>query len=217
MTTLKQRLIRAAMPLLHPFRTRRGVATLYERMRLARLRVERPSDWLTELGRQRGIRIGRHCTLRSLNVWSEGFLLELGDDVTVAEDVTFVTHDGGVLLLHAHTPDIMGNYGRITIGNNCYIGVGAFVLPNVRIGDNCIVEPGAVVNRSFGNDCVIAGNPATVVGTREEFVARARASARTIVSDVPPDALSPSRRRRLIEAQLDRAEHGRATVEPAHV
>ena len=42
-----------------------------------------------------------------------------------------------------------GNFGKIKIGNNCFIGMGAIILPNVEIGNNCIVGAGAVVMNSF--------------------------------------------------------------------
>lgn len=54
--------------------------------------------------------------------------------------------------------------GGIRIGRNCWIGVGAVILPGVTLGDHTIVGANAVVRRSFveGN-VVIAGAPAEVV------------------------------------------------------
>lgn len=52
----------------------------------------------------------------------------------------------------------------IRIGNRCWIGMNAVVLPGVQLGDKTIVGAGSVVTKSFpeGN-CVIAGNPAKIV------------------------------------------------------
>ncbi len=51
----------------------------------------------------------------------------------------------------------------ITIGDNCWIGGQATINPGVTLGDNVVVASGAVVTKSFGNNVVIAGNPAKVI------------------------------------------------------
>jgi carbonic anhydrase/acetyltransferase-like protein (isoleucine patch superfamily) len=49
----------------------------------------------------------------------------------------------------------------IKIGNHCWIGMNAVILPTVILGDFTIVGAGAVVSKSFEEGyCVIAGNPA---------------------------------------------------------
>ncbi|MGT2960218.1 sugar O-acetyltransferase [Streptococcus caballi] len=57
-------------------------------------------------------------------------------------------------------------YGApITIGNNVWLGGGATILPGVTLGDNVVVGAGAVVTKSFGDNVVIAGNPAKIIKT----------------------------------------------------
>ncbi len=51
----------------------------------------------------------------------------------------------------------------ITIGDNCWIGGGAVICPNVTLGNNVVVGAGSVVTKSFGDNVVIAGNPAKVI------------------------------------------------------
>lgn len=53
----------------------------------------------------------------------------------------------------------------INIGNDCWIGGGAIILPGVTLGNNVVVGAGAVVTKSFGDNVVIAGNPAKVIKT----------------------------------------------------
>ena len=81
----------------------------------------------------------------SYNFFSEPYLVEIGDNVIISGRVMFVTHDGGVYLLRNQLKNIQGNYGRIKVGDNCFIGIGATILQNVSIGNNCIVAAGAVV------------------------------------------------------------------------
>ncbi|MFD2165694.1 sugar O-acetyltransferase [Thalassotalea euphylliae] len=51
----------------------------------------------------------------------------------------------------------------ISIGENCWIGGQAVINPGVTLGDNVVVASGAVVTKSFGDNVVIAGNPAKVI------------------------------------------------------
>lgn len=53
-----------------------------------------------------------------------------------------------------------GADGTPTIGNNVYIGPGAKIFGPVTIGDNVAIGANAVVNKSFPNNCTIAGIPA---------------------------------------------------------
>ncbi|WP_155973042.1 sugar O-acetyltransferase [Streptococcus ruminantium] len=55
-------------------------------------------------------------------------------------------------------------YGSpITIGDNFWAGGGVIVLPGVTLGDNVVVGAGSVVTKSFGDNVVLAGNPARVI------------------------------------------------------
>jgi acetyltransferase-like isoleucine patch superfamily enzyme len=52
----------------------------------------------------------------------------------------------------------------IEIGRFCWMGMGAVILPGVKLADFTIVGAGAIVTRSFPEGyCVIAGNPAKII------------------------------------------------------
>jgi maltose O-acetyltransferase len=51
----------------------------------------------------------------------------------------------------------------VNIGDNCWIGGGAIILPGVSIGNNCVIGAGAVVTKDIPDDSMAAGNPAKVI------------------------------------------------------
>lgn len=59
-------------------------------------------------------------------------------------------------------------YARpITLGDNCWVGGHAVINPGVTLGNNVVVGAGAVVTKSFGDNVVLAGNPARIIKTIE--------------------------------------------------
>ncbi len=100
----------------------------------------------------------------------EPFLVTIGDDVTIAAGTALLTHDNSVIKCDLDATDY---FGRVTIGNSCFIGLRSIILPGVVLGDHTLVGAGSIVTKSFpeGN-VVIAGNPARVICTLEEFQAK---------------------------------------------
>ena len=97
----------------------------------------------------------------------EPYLVEIGDDVTIAMGTILLTHDNSVIKCNIDATDY---FGRIVIGDHCFIGARSILLPGVRLGERTIVGAGSVVTKSFpqGN-MVIAGNPARIICTVDEF------------------------------------------------
>lgn len=146
-------------------------------------RVDGPAA-AVEYARDYGVKVGRNCRFySSLTLTPEPFLIEIGDNVLISANVYFLTHDGGVFIFRDEVPNLVGSYGRIKIGNNCFIGACAVILPNVEIGDNCIVCSGAVVAESFPDNCVIMGNPARVIFKTDLYRKMKLSSELTLYSD----------------------------------
>ncbi len=69
---------------------------------------------------------------------------------------------GATILAHDPSRNVKLN---TVIGNNCFIGTRAIILPGVKIGDEVIVGAGAVVTKDVPSNCIVAGNPAKVIKT----------------------------------------------------
>lgn len=74
---------------------------------------------------------------------------------------------GGVKILsHDHCKRVGNNQPYLIdtfIGENCFIGIGAIILPGLKIGNEVIVGAGSVVTKDVPSNSVVAGNPARVI------------------------------------------------------
>ena len=99
---------------------------------------------------------------------TEPYLVTIGKNCHIGNEVRFITHDGMAIVLREHYPDI-DLLARIEVGNNVAIGMRAIILPNVRIGSNCIIGCASVVNRDVPDNTIVAGIPARVIGSLEDY------------------------------------------------
>lgn len=101
---------------------------------------------------------------------AESYLVSIGSDVMISSGVRFTTHDASACY---YIPGASDLFGRIRIGNHCFIGMSAIILPGVTLADYCIIGAGSVVTKSFLEPgSVIAGNPARKICTVEELRTR---------------------------------------------
>lgn len=113
-----------------------------------------------------GMKVGKNvygligCTIDYGHSW----LIEIGDDVIFAPEVYLLAHDTSTKRSTGYT-----KIGKIKIGNNCFIGARVTIMPNVEIGENTIVGTNSVVVKSFPANVVIAGNPAKIICTIQEY------------------------------------------------
>ncbi|WP_018654272.1 acyltransferase [Actinomadura flavalba] len=120
-----------------------------------------------DLGPDIVVKIGRGCSLgRGTHVVGHQSI-EIGDDVFTGPNV-YITDQN-------HTyGDLDMPIGRqwpennpVVIGNGCWIGTGAIILPGTRLGKNVAVAGGAVVRGEFPDHAVIGGVPAKVLRTHD--------------------------------------------------
>ena len=99
--------------------------------------------------------IGNNCTVDC------SAPVRIGRNVEIAYGAMIVTgtHRVGAHAYRAGPTDPR----PVTIGDGCWIGAGALILPGVTIGDGAIVGAGSVVTEDVAPDTVVAGNPARPV------------------------------------------------------
>ena len=94
------------------------------------------------------------------------YLIKIGNNVTITS-ATVLAHDASTKKELGYT-----KVGRVDIGNNVFIGVGAIILCTTRIGNNVIVGAGTVVAKDVPDNVVIAGNPWRIICSYKEYMER---------------------------------------------
>ena len=129
-----------------------------------------------------GLQLGEGSQiLEPAGLGTEPFLISIGNHVSVAGGVRFITHDGSTWVYRVQEKYRgMTRYGRITIHDNCMIGQNAILLPGVTIGPDAIVAAGAVVVQDVKPGTVVRGNPAREVAKVNELAELCLAEAPVI-------------------------------------
>lgn len=92
--------------------------------------------------------------------------ITIGDHCYIGPDVGFYTP---VHPLSAKLRDADVELGKpIMVGNSVWMGGHVTILPGVTLGNRVVVGAGSVVTKSFGDDVVIAGNPARIIHHLDE-------------------------------------------------
>lgn len=128
-------------------------------------------DYTTEKLVKMGMKIGKNfyrlngVILDPAHCW----LIEIGDDVTLAPRVHILAHDASTVHYLSYS-----KIGRVVIGNKVFIGTNTVVLPNVHIGDNVVVGANSTVSRDLESGYVYVGNPARKICSIKEFINKNR-------------------------------------------
>lgn len=100
---------------------------------------------------------------------SEPYLIFLAKGVKLSSGVRFVTHDGGVHVLRKIKNKPYDKFGKISVGENTFIGNNAAIMPGVSIGKNVINGYGSIVTKNVPDNEVWAGIPERKIETIEEY------------------------------------------------
>ena len=112
------------------------------------------------------VSINMNCTFVDCNK------ITIGSNVLIASNVQIYTATHPVELADRLTPNWNVESGEyfcrtyalpVTIGDSCWIGGGAIILPGVTIGKGTVIGAGSVVTKDIPDNCVAVGNPCRVI------------------------------------------------------
>ena len=117
------------------------------------------------------IRIGDNVGISGATIYARTGI-EIGDNTAIGGNVKILDNDFHPIEVDERVKLLTDPKGGdsdlipakpIKIGKNCFIGCNAIILKGSELGEGCVVGAGAVVAGKFGDNCVIAGNPARVI------------------------------------------------------
>lgn len=146
---------------------------------IRRLVNGKPIDYVEHL-RSLGVRIGERTVFydshNSLVDVTRPWLVEIGNDVQITRGVIILTHGYDWSVLKGLYGHVLGSAGKVTIGNNVFIGMNTIILKGVTIGNNVIIGAGSLVNSDIPDNSVAAGNPARVIMSIEDYYEKRKAA-----------------------------------------
>ena len=119
--------------------------------------------------------MGENCYWHPLSIPADLTMISIGNNVTIAANVRFVTHD----LIHRlfNNSDRFDTerekaryyFKQIRIDNNVMIGAHSIIMYGVHIEGNSIVAAGSVVTKDVKSGTIVGGNPAKVIGSVDDL------------------------------------------------
>lgn len=121
---------------------------------------------------KRGLKIGKNFKRMGGVIIdpSHCYHIAIGDNVTLAPRVHILAHDTSTYVFFGKT-----RAANVTIGNDVFVGASSIILPGVNIGNRVIIGAGSIVSKDIPDNSVAVGNPAKVVCSVDEYLAKEKA------------------------------------------
>jgi|SRR5690606_17235197 len=163
--------------------------------------------WVEDLIKA-GMKVGKGCDLNPHITFDipHCFLIEIGNNVTIAPEAYLLAHDASTFRTLGYT-----KIGRVIICDGVFIGARAVIMPGVTVGENAVVAAGSVVTKSVEAGMVVGGNPAKPIMTVSELMDKHRESMQTAsIYDESwrIESITPAMKRKMV----DDLSHGPAYI-----
>ena len=111
--------------------------------------------------------------------------ITIGDRVAISGEVKLLTHDFSMdriseLKFGRNSGEDIVFRAPITIEDYVGVGLGSIIMPGITIGRGSLVGSGSVVTKDVPPGVVVAGNPAKVICTTDEWWERSREKFKTV-------------------------------------
>lgn len=104
------------------------------------------------------VTFGKNVFINHSAILSSSGGIEFGDNVMVAPSLKIATINHDMYDRH-----VTYTYGKVTVKENAWIGMGVTICPGVTIGKYAVVAAGAVVTKDVPDYAVVGGVPAKVI------------------------------------------------------
>lgn len=111
----------------------------------------------TTVVRGKNVKIGKRVVVMNNSLFMSAGGITIEDDVLVAANAQLISNN------HDVEEHAILTCKPIVLKRNCWIGVGATILPGVTVGENSIVGAGAVVTKDVEPNTVVGGIPAKLI------------------------------------------------------
>lgn len=111
----------------------------------------------------KGFKIGNNSAMGEFcHIGASGGVY-IGDDVIMGSYISFHSENHNFNDISKSIKDQGVTSKGIVLGNNIWVGAKVTFLDGSKVGDNCVIAAGAVINKEFPNNCIIGGVPAKVL------------------------------------------------------
>ncbi len=133
------------------------------RLTIGRDTLLEPGCWIT-MSAEATIEIGSGCFLNRETMLAAQERIEIGDHVMFANHCFVGDADHRFDDPEKPVPwQGFTSKGPVTIGDNCWFGVGCVVTSGVEIGERCVIGSNSVVTQDLPPRTIAAGAPAKVI------------------------------------------------------
>lgn len=102
-------------------------------------------------------------TIIGNNVFLDGRAsLKIGSHTDIASSVMVYNSEHNI-----NSMDFSAKEEKVEIGDYCFIGPRAIILPGVKIGKGAVIGAGSVVTKDISDFSIVGGVPAEVIGERK--------------------------------------------------
>jgi acetyltransferase-like isoleucine patch superfamily enzyme len=124
----------------------------------------------------KGVRIAfpEHLVLGNhISIGRDGYLqaqggITIGDHTILGSRVVILSHNHNYLTPTRLPYDEEEIVRPVVVGRYVWVGMGSMICPGTTVGDAAVVLMGSVVTKDVPPMAIVRGNPATVVGSRDE-------------------------------------------------